>query len=146
MFSTKYYKDLTSFQNGNHVTGLVFCWLFPHHYWSDDIVLNPKTDHVSPQYNVVFDDTSITVTYMRDVMVPINCKTVVDQGLSLTTPDIFDSYVSFNQYGPDNGDDTTILKSNWNTGFQRRRKQQHIHHYSTQYHSNLRSQGINRGN
>ncbi len=44
----------------------------PSHAGSVALVLNPRTRHVSPQFNVVFNDTFSTIPYMEKREVPPN--------------------------------------------------------------------------
>ena len=41
------------------------------------MVLNPETVHVSPQFNVVFDDEFPTVPFMREGLIPSNWTDIV---------------------------------------------------------------------
>ena len=44
-----------------------------------DLVLNTRTEHVYPQYHVVFDNTFPTVDHRMKVTVPVNWKNLVEE-------------------------------------------------------------------
>ena len=103
------YNNLESLQNGNHVPGMI-CLLVISLTIMDRLPLSltPKIGHVSYQFCVVFDDIFITVPYIRDGMVPPNCKTLVYKFPPLATPQKIDSEAYFNQSGSDNRYGTTV--------------------------------------
>ncbi len=42
----------------------------PSHASNVALILNPRTEHISPQFHVVFDDDFTTVEYLRKMTVP----------------------------------------------------------------------------
>ena len=59
----------------------------PCHAGSVELVLNPKTLHVSPQFHVVFDDNFSTVTYLSSHDIPPNWKELVQKSEKTTKHD-----------------------------------------------------------
>ena len=49
----------------------------PFHAGSVDLVLNPATGNVSPQFHLVFHDKFPTVQFMRDGTIPPHCTHIV---------------------------------------------------------------------
>lgn len=56
----------------------IFLGHSPIHAGSAALVLNPATGHVSPQYHLVFDNASTTVSHMRNGTVLENWKHLVE--------------------------------------------------------------------
>ncbi|KAL7464858.1 hypothetical protein ACHAXS_005186, partial [Conticribra weissflogii] len=62
----------------------------PIHAGSVALILNPTTVHISPQFQVVFDDTFSTVQYMRDQTVPPHWAELVRNSTELATDEDYD--------------------------------------------------------
>ena len=62
----------------------------PAHSGSVELVLNPKTGLVSPQYHVVYDDQFSTVHHMCDLKVPPNWPQLVKNSSELVTTEQYD--------------------------------------------------------
>ena len=54
---------------------------------SVDLVLNPATGHVSPQFHMVFDDEFSTVPFMGEGTIPPNWKDLVQHSLQRGAPE-----------------------------------------------------------
>ena len=52
-----------------------------------DLVINPETGHVSPQLHVVFEDGLSTVSFMREVKIPPDCKYLMQRSSQIGTPE-----------------------------------------------------------
>ena len=61
----------------------------PVHAGNFVLILNPITGLVSPPYHAVFDDTFISVLFMRSVSVPSNWETLVETSTGLATDEYF---------------------------------------------------------
>ena len=59
----------------------------PFHSGSVALVLNPELGHVSPQFNVVFDDEFYTVTLITEDKIPPNCTDLVQGSSQSGAPD-----------------------------------------------------------
>ncbi len=62
----------------------------PSHAGLVALVLNPRTEHVSPQFHVVFDDFFSTVSYMKQSKVPPNWSELVEKSTEQVTDKDFD--------------------------------------------------------
>ena len=62
----------------------------PAHAGSVELVLNPKTGLVSPQYHVVYDDQFSTFHHMCDLTVPPNWAQLVQNSSKLVTTEQYD--------------------------------------------------------
>ena len=62
----------------------------PFHAGSVSLVLNPTTGHVSPQYHVTFDDSFVTVPFMRDGTRPPTWEEMCKNSTELATEEAFD--------------------------------------------------------
>ena len=62
----------------------------PVHAGLVDLVLNPRTGHVSPQYHVVFDEHFTTVANMHSGTIPANWKKLVESSSESATNERFD--------------------------------------------------------
>ena len=69
---------------------VIYVGHLPAHAGSVELVLNPKTGLVSPQYHVVYDDQFSTVHHMRDLTVPPNSDQLVQNSSELVTTEQYE--------------------------------------------------------
>ena len=60
------------------------------HSGSVALVINPATGHVSPQFYVVLDDDSSTVTFIREGKMPLNWTDFVQCSSQIISPENID--------------------------------------------------------
>ena len=80
----------------------------PAHAGSVALVLNPKKELVSPQYNVVYDENFSTVHHMRDLTVPPNWDQLVQNSSDLVTTEKYDLTKTRLEGKDDPTEDTTL--------------------------------------
>ena len=60
------------------------------------LLLNTRTEHVSLQYHVVFDEIFSTLDNMSKDTVPVNCKNLVEEQSELSTQENFTLFEEWN--------------------------------------------------
>ena len=60
------------------------------HAGSVAFILNPVTGHVSPQYHVIYDETSSTLSHMRDKTIHPTWDDMCKNSIESATRDAFD--------------------------------------------------------
>ena len=69
----------------------------PSHAINAAFVLNPSSDHISPQFHVVFDDEFTIIPTLRSNTVPPNCADLVAKRTeSISSSNLESSNVCFN--------------------------------------------------
>ena len=61
----------------------------PAHAGTVALVLNPRIGHVSPQFNIFFDDLFTTVSFMNKIQLPPNWAEIVKNSLEIVTEERF---------------------------------------------------------
>ena len=86
------------------------------HEISVALILNPVIGHVSPQYHVVYEETFLTVSHIRDETIAPTWDKMCKKSVESATRDTFDLSVLFSKQLTDTSEDPVTNPVTSNSG------------------------------